>query len=250
MHNFFKIAFGLVSCLASSYFNQALAQSSATSQSHNSLTMSGQLTQAQREMLNNCFRPINKLISSNGKSAIPNQQQVIKACTAYADKGDAHAQFVMGILYIYGYGVKLNSQEAYVNMLSAVEQNFGPAYPYLAQMYLYGNGTKQNTKRAYELLQQAAKSGYAQAMYDLAQMYGNGIGVPVSQNLYISWLIQASKESHPASCYELGLMYYTGNGVKKNLNETARLMQLATKNDYPPALYTLGLMYLNGGGGR
>lgn len=76
-----------------------------------------------------------------------------------AKQGDTEAQFNLGIMYYYGYGVKQNYKKAFKCRLKAAKQGNIEAMNNLGTMYFNGKGVKQNYKKAEEWWLKAIK-GY------------------------------------------------------------------------------------------
>ena len=102
-----------------------------------------------------------------------------------AERGDARAQFWLGVAYERGKGT---------------EQDFGQAFKWLLE---------------------SAKQGNAEAQNVLGQMYQDAEGVPQDYRQAAKWY-RAACEQRPdyggagQGCNNLGLLYLDGNGVKRN----------------------------------
>lgn len=96
---------------------------------------------------------------------------------ARAQRGEAHAQVQLGLMNLYGYGVKRNTNEAFRWFQQAADQNNPEAQYYLGWMYYYGVGTKSNNQLAANWFQKSAKQGYDKAEHQLGEMlyYGKGM---------------------------------------------------------------------------
>lgn len=102
----------------------------------------------------------------------------IKEWAPLAEKGDARAQYDMGLLYHTGLGVELDYQVAIMWYQRAAERQYAPAQFNLGSMYDNGEGVPQDYKTAIKWYLFAAEQGYSPAQYNLGSMYFGGQGVP------------------------------------------------------------------------
>jgi uncharacterized protein len=101
----------------------------------------------------------------------------VKAKSGFFTKGDAKAQFNLGI------------------------------------MYEYGQGVLQDHKEAVKWYRKSAEQGFPQAQFNLGNMYSDGQGVPQDYREAVKWYRKAAKQGFPQAQHNLGLMYYKGQGV-------------------------------------
>ncbi len=90
-----------------------------------------------------------------------------------AEKGDAKAQSILGLMYSYGEGVPVDYREAARWYRRAAEQSSGVAQYNLGMFYLDGKGVSQNTDEAIAWLTKAADGGHFRARSELAKL---GVG--------------------------------------------------------------------------
>src|SRR5690606_10862479 len=122
----------------------------------------------------NIFLPLILCFSINTSFAqISNFDQIIESAT----KGDALAQYNLGVMYAKGQGV-------------------AQSYP-----------------KAVEWYSKAATQEYALAQYNLGVMYGNGQGVAQSYPKAVEWYSKAATQGDAAAQYNLGVMYDNGRGI-------------------------------------
>lgn len=100
-----------------------------------------------------------------------------------AQKGDANAQFELGLMYASGDGVPKDSTEA-------------------VKWY-----------------RKAAEQGHARAQYSIGYMYYIGDGVPKDATEAVQWFRKAAEQGNVPAQYGLGLSYARGNGVIQDLVE-------------------------------
>ncbi len=87
-----------------------------------------------------------------------------------AENGESKAQTVLGLMYSYGEGVKVDFREAAIWYRRAAEQSYGVAQYSLAMLYLHGKGVPLDTDEVVKWLTLAAKGGHARAKSRLRQM--------------------------------------------------------------------------------
>ena len=76
-----------------------------------------------------------------------------------ADRGDAAAQYNLGVMYAKGHGVSQNYGEALKWFHLAADQEYASAQYYLGIMYGNGQGVPQNDAEALKWLRLAADQG-------------------------------------------------------------------------------------------
>jgi TPR repeat protein len=111
---------------------------------------------------------------------------------AFALKGDAVAQYYLGMMYDNGHGVPQDYQQAALWYRKAADQGYARAQYYLGNMYNNGQGVPQDYQQAVFWCRKAADQGYTRAQNYLGNMYGNGQGVPQDYQQAYFWLLLAS----------------------------------------------------------
>ncbi len=76
-----------------------------------------------------------------------------------ADDGRAEAEFMLGVLYFYGKGVRQSSKNAALWFYRAAEQGDANAQLALGSLHIRGVGVRQNLSKAFMWLTQAAENG-------------------------------------------------------------------------------------------
>uniref|UniRef100_A0A915D677 Ribosomal protein S5 C-terminal domain-containing protein n=1 Tax=Ditylenchus dipsaci TaxID=166011 RepID=A0A915D677_9BILA len=113
-----------------------------------------------------------------GTSATPqNNVTAFQYFKKAADKGNAVGQSGLGMMFLYGYGVKTDPHKALKLFTLAAEQGLADAQLHLGQMHFQGLGVKRDFKQALKYFQLASQSGHILAVYNLAQMHSKGTGV-------------------------------------------------------------------------
>ena len=135
----------------------------------------------------------------------------LKIVMQQAARGDAEAQYQLGIMYSLGaHGVLQDSRVAHSYVRKAFDQGHGASISILAEIYYFGRGVAQNLQiarqfhlfslpnfpidlfsfivRPGKLYRRAAKHGYADAQFNLFVMYMKGEGGSKNQTKARAWL--------------------------------------------------------------
>lgn len=94
-----------------------------------------------------------------------------------AAAGDADAQYRMGMMARFGWGMDKDAAAAVKWFSAAAKQNQAQAQAELGTMYRLGRGVPEDTKEAARLLTAAAMQGVGIAQLSIGRMYRDGIGV-------------------------------------------------------------------------
>ena len=138
-------------------------------------------------------------------------QAAVTQLSAMAQRGDAEAQNMLGVLYD-------NGQQ----------------------------GIAQDYKLARTWFEKAAAQGQSSAQYHLGFLYEAGRGVPHSDKQALHWYGLAAAGGNPNAQYRLGLMQLNGFGVKANPAEARKWFALAAAQGDPQAQRQLGTLYARG----
>ena len=118
----------------------------------------------------NYFEALEAHIQGNYSKSLP-------IFRSLAERGDAAAQYDLGISYARGEGVLQNDVEAVRWYRAAAEQGFTLAQHNLGFMYENGRGIPQNYVDALRWYHAAAEQGFGLSQFSLGLMYANGLGV-------------------------------------------------------------------------
>ena len=104
-------------------------------------------------------------------------------------KGNAVAQFFMGLHYYEGFGgVAKDRSEAAKWWRKSAEQSFPDAEMSLGDLYYLGNGVSQDYEEAYKWFKRAALHGNSMSCLRLSTMYMKSQGVSLDLVQAYSWL--------------------------------------------------------------
>lgn len=163
-------------------------------------------------------------------------RQIIDRTRPLAEKGDASAQYNMGVLYDQGYGVNKNVDTARQWYLKAANQHFAKAEHNLGIIYKSGKGVEADATEAAHWFRRAAKDGEPAAQNNLAVMYVRGDGVPQDMGAAARWAAKAAASGNQSAIENLpeivsGLPHSHVNGehvnVRVDSNKTADVVRQA-----------------------
>jgi hypothetical protein len=165
-----------------------------------------------------------------------------------AEKGDVHAQYLLGVAYATGQGVQHDDTEAVRWYLKAAEQGFSVAQYTLGVMYASGQGIQHDDAEAVRWYLKAAEQGLALAQNNLGVCYDKGQGAAQDNAKAVDWYRRAAEQGLALAQCNLGVMYEQGRGVEQNYAEAANLHRKAAEQGLALAQCNLGVMYANGQG--
>lgn len=160
--------------------------------------------------------------------------------------GDHDAALWLGRCYADGLGVETDENEALHLFTEAAEHGNIRAMRELARVYYF---REQNQKAAALWWRKGAEAGSAQCMFDYSLCLDEGHGVRRNYRKSLEWLRKGAELNH-AECYgSLGWHYFRGKGVKRDYAEAVACFRrcLELKDD-PVAAYNLGNRYFYGQG--
>jgi V8-like Glu-specific endopeptidase len=117
----------------------------------------------------------------------------LQTLSPLAEKGDARAQFDIGFMHAYGWGVQRNPAEAIAWYRKAAEQGLPIAQHFLGLAYVNGESVRPDGAEAARWFARAAAQGFAQAQFMLGQMSLDGQLVPKDPAQGYAWMILAGR---------------------------------------------------------
>ena len=164
----------------------------------------------------------NEILDCRGlKCPQPILKIAIKALRQAVGKGNAEAQFRLGMLYANGEGVELDHAKAAGLILDAAKQGHAQAQTTLGWLYANGYGVDQDDARARTWYQRAAESGDLKAQYTLGTLYRFGqLGADKDGAKAVHWYMQAADRGLAAAQFALGRLLMDGKLVAQD-EETA-----------------------------
>jgi TPR repeat protein len=181
-------------------------------------------------------------------------EQLKRALTAKADKGDAKAQFALGRLYQSGtVAPDGTAQHDYAGAAYwyhlASDQGEAQATYELAIFYRDGLGVPADAPQSFQLLQRAAEANYVPAMTPLSDAYA-WQKTPVSGQRATYWATKAAEAGDPQGWLILGFEYDTGKlgGDPPYWHRMAmEAYKKAANSGNCMAMMEIGDLYANGG---
>ena len=147
-----------------------------------------------------------------------------------AKRGDAQAQYDLGLSCLQGMGVEKNMEQAILWISRSAEQGYAPAQCQWGFMLYQG----QRFAEAAQFYRKSADQGYGEGLYNLAVCYERGHGVRQDQELAANYYLKAAQKGVSQAMYNLAQFYLRGVGVKKDRQEAEKWLVLASES-YPPA---------------
>ena len=178
----------------------------------------------------------------------PDYAQAFNWFKKAAEKGHAEAMFKIGEMHARGQGRPRNPAEAYAwNMKSAAKGY--PHAEYFAYVYLLtGTGTTKDEKKAMEWLQKAATHGWANAQYRLGRYYDSGAGFSKDSEKALAWIRKAAAQNHPGALGYLGMNLLEEAEATDDYREAVRVLTAGADLGDLTAQMFLGTLYLTGMG--
>ena len=137
-----------------------------------------------------------------------------------ADAGDKKAQEMLAEAYLAGHhGLSVDYAKAYKYSSLAYAQKSSVAARNLGILYLYGWGVKQDYAEAMKLLSLASSNGDKKAPRYIGIIYEQGLGVKKDYALAVRYFSLGDERDDITSQYHLGKLYESGLGVKRDYKE-------------------------------
>lgn len=149
-----------------------------------------------------------------------------------ADKGNASAQFFMGVTQEYGYAGKPDAAKAVEWYRKAAEQGHTGAQTFLGFALLTGSGVAKAPEQAVAWFRKAAEKGNPEAQQNLGRCLFYGDGCKKNEQEAVSWYRKAAEQGEASAMFNLGACYMEGTGVKKDVIEAARWFRKAASQGH------------------
>jgi len=168
--------------------------------------------------------------------------------TAWAERGDADAQFELGLRMLTGEGVNKDEKAGVDWMEKAANQKHLRAQFVLGSLYEDGVGVKKNEAKAVEWYRKSAENGFPAAQHAVAMAYDLGRGIKQDPVEAAVWLQKAADQNHAPSQTALAAKLERGVGVSKNVSKAALFYLRAAQQDFVPAMGRIANLYYTGSG--
>lgn len=171
-----------------------------------------------------------------------------KELRGWADRGDADAQFEIGLRLITGEGVAKSVEEGVKFIEKAAKQKHLRAQHVMGTLYEDGVGVKKDLAKAAEWYRTSADLGFALSQHSLAIMYEEGRGVKKDPEKAAEWFKKAAEQGNPPSQTAYASKLERGDGVARSTAKAALWYLKAAQQDFVPAMTRLANMYYTGQG--
>jgi tetratricopeptide (TPR) repeat protein/CHAT domain-containing protein len=158
------------------------------------------------------------------------QATSFQAIVEKAERGDADAQYNLGVMYYLGKEVAQNYVEAAKWFRQAAEQGYAQAQYNLGIMYANGKGVIQNDTSATKWFRKAAEQGYAQAQFILGARYSLGKGVAQNYVEAAKWFLKAAEQGQVDASEILGRILITQGKFDEARSVTEKAYQMEPQN--------------------
>jgi uncharacterized protein len=138
-------------------------------------------------------------------------------------------------------GMDANNREDYATALREwrplAEKGDALAQYNLGVLYRKGRGVTQDDVQARKWYDKAAVQGHAKAQYNLGTLYFNGEGVPKDYKQALRWFRLAADQGEAVAQTKIAIMYEDAQGVPHDLVQAYKWYSLAiTSGDKPATL--------------
>lgn len=155
-------------------------------------------------------------------------QQAVELYNLLAAKGDAYAQYMLGVCYENGQGVEKDFSTAFGYYELAASQGNAEAQYKLGECYYFGRGVEKNRSEAFMYYKKAADQGNVDAQYTVGICYsygGNRWGVEKNNSKAVEYLTLAANQGHVGAQYSLGEFYSHIGGDTEFYSPTKNLLK-------------------------
>ncbi|MBA4382671.1 MAG: sel1 repeat family protein [Sideroxydans sp.] len=168
----------------------------------------------------------------------------LKEWKALAAKGDAEAQFQLGVMYGSGMGVESNIDTAVQWYSKAAKQNHAKAAHVMSIAYRGGQGVKKDEAASLEWLKKAAELGAPRAQNTLGDRYFDGDGVAKDFAQALAWYQKAANQNDALGQRNIAYCHANGAGVPKDEVKAEEWYLKAVAQNQRDAQYELGVLYM------
>ena len=148
--------------------------------------------------------------------ATASEADTFNAMVALANKGDAEAQYHVGMMHNNGIGTQKDPKQAFEWFQKSTASG-DPLGAYKLGCYYDGQGAGVVTSDSNEALKYklvAAKAGYALAQHDVAGLYDR----QGNSEEALKWWKMAGDQGYPSALFGLSLAYSAGKAAPRDLS--------------------------------
>lgn len=159
-----------------------------------------------------------------------------------ADGGDINHMYICGNLYI-DFAQKKYVEQNYAKgayyLRKAAEQSHAPAQYQYACCYINGYGVDIDSVEAFKWFKKSSDNGFFPATADLGKCYLHGMGCEVDETKALECFNICANKGDAQSQFVLGVYYQTGVCVEKNLDTSIMWYRKAAAQGLEDAKYNL-----------
>lgn len=167
-----------------------------------------------------------------------------------SEAGSAEGQFVLGLMYWHGNGVRRNAKRGLHWLRLAAEQGDVEHQVTLGQELWWRSGSVGSLDEALHWAIKAAEQGHAGAQYHLGASYAVGDEIAMDYRKAAKWYRRAGNQGDSGAIYNLGTMYLDGEGMKPDPDKGVELLDQAADMGFTDAMYLLGVIHARGMSGQ
>lgn len=156
-------------------------------------------------------------IIQDGTLSLADRDGVVEELERLAERGDAHAQYLMGQLYRDGPLLIPDSQKAKHWFTQAAERGLPEAQYALGKLLLSDDWEVRDLDEGIRWLRQAAENRSYFAAYRLGKEYLTGQAVTKDTTKATEWFTKSAEAGNQYAQYMLGKLYLAGQGVQQDL---------------------------------
>jgi TPR repeat protein/V8-like Glu-specific endopeptidase len=175
----------------------------------------------------------------------------VKDAQRYAEKliknNDPAGHTLLGMMHLYGLGLKANVEEGVINYRKAANANYAPGQARMGRALMDGHGVAPDSRAGMELIRKAEFSTHPDALYVVGNYYRDYANSQKQYDRALQLLTQASDAGHILAPYKLSLMYEHGQGVALNAKLAARFSKIGVKRGGPIARTKWAQRYIDKG---
>ena len=159
------------------------------------------------------FVALTQLAAPSGPVADRELARALAEVRERAARGDVVAQFSLGSILYYGAD---DTAQAIEWFRKAAAQQYPPAEFQIGQLYDFGFGVGQSDGEALSWYRRAAEHGHAAAERAVGDFYQKGRGVTADATEASRWYRRAADADDIRAQYQLGQLYFDGTGVPRD----------------------------------
>jgi hypothetical protein len=152
-----------------------------------------------------------------------------------AERGDAEAQYRVGLMYEFGKGYPRDMQQALSWLRRAGTQGHTGAQVELGVLHSGGEGVPANARESVEWFRKAALAGSATGQYNLGLMIAKGEGIARNDAEAMAWFRKAADQGLALAQFTLGVGQENGEGVPRDPVLASASFAIAARNGNPDA---------------